>query len=984
MFVSLLIQLVCFGSCLHAGVDIGSFYTKGSTVNSNEQPEIATNYETKRLTPTFLAFKANPKFNLSSNATIRSKEVADIFPFMGDKALSIMSIRPWMGSGLFPYFLNIEQETAEELGKYFFVNLTAARVQWADLVPLYYKMYLNCILRDRPLKDLAFVIPASLTIPQRNYLMSYLHIAGYEQVKFIEDSDAVIYTYANEKISTLKTFTKTVLFVDIGATSIKAYSIKFHVPANRKIIATKLSYQSDYTTGGAFITRKIVDLMVEKFKLTELSDPEYRRLFDAAERVKKELTLVEEAPISIENIAGQDRVFTLSREELIKCSEDFITKLKQLMEDAHKGFKVDEVEMFGGSSRLHFLSHTFSEYNFGHSLNPDETLALGASYYHQFSHEVSKYTKPEISEDVPSIYNMTFTHKKGSEHLCDAGGKCPKTITAPHDAKFVSIVYDDPKLRPGIKSKSFGFNISPQEATKTIEVKFQNRPFNISRVQVCAGKKCRDMRVRAIEIPKTTSVIFKALQQVEAERAQIAKVVNQIENYVQASEDALMELNCSFMNFTNHIQRDELRNTTRETKRWVRVNGSECTNYSEFKTQLANIKGKLDPIRQRMAENATIYTAMDEYNATLRLGYTLLNETFSKIEYLKWDDLDKFRKMLNETEQYLKRADNFIHALPIHISHPFKTATFNKYKKMIDQEIKRLNNTKKPKPAQLEKILEDNAKKRAEQEKKEAEEKAKQEEEKKKEEAKPSKYEEEYVRDHPKPTDEEGAEAMTKWTEGLKEFEEKKKKEEEEEEKRRKEEEEEMDRKYKEEEHYNPQEAYAKFEREHPAPLDDDAEFFNWTEQRKDFEQAYSREWNENANQRKKEKERQRELEKERERGPTPPPNPDGEKQEEKKDEPLRPEQIFEEFERLHPPPVRDGPEAMDKWHEERRAFEEQKMKEFRERLNEERQRKIDDIKKDIPHPHTPPVPEPIPDGEEPIPDGDTPEDIPIPPNSDL
>ena len=65
MFLQLFLFLLKSSFSIEIAIDWGSSFVKASIVENNDSPTIALNYQTKPLTPNFLALKAS-EFNFSS------------------------------------------------------------------------------------------------------------------------------------------------------------------------------------------------------------------------------------------------------------------------------------------------------------------------------------------------------------------------------------------------------------------------------------------------------------------------------------------------------------------------------------------------------------------------------------------------------------------------------------------------------------------------------------------------------------------------------------------------------------------------------------------------------------------------------------------------------------------------------------------------------------------------------------------------------
>ena len=258
-------------------IDFGSYLVKSSFTQLNEVPTIILNSQSKRSTPAFVAFHAKPQFNISDSSPLTEDETDLLSPEFGEKAQSLLKFKPWIGSGFFTSLVGLDNQELDEMSHLLFVNSTPSRLHINDLVPLFLKNYLAMITSKKPATRLALAFPATFTMNQRALFEESLNICGYNNSKlnltFIDDIDAIIHVYAIEKSFKFQKNDKNVLFLDIGASSIKGYVVNFQsktLNGNKLTIATRLSYVIDHKNGGAFITGCIVQSIKDKLSIKKI------------------------------------------------------------------------------------------------------------------------------------------------------------------------------------------------------------------------------------------------------------------------------------------------------------------------------------------------------------------------------------------------------------------------------------------------------------------------------------------------------------------------------------------------------------------------------------------------------------------------------------------------------------------------------------------------------------------------------------------
>ncbi|OHS98852.1 hypothetical protein TRFO_01936 [Tritrichomonas foetus] len=690
-----LFLLVYNTRAFYVGIDVGSYYTKASTVTSNEHPTIATNYETKRMTPTFLAFRPPPTFDINNKSYVSPAEAKILTPEFGQNAYNLLQNRPWLGTGFLPYFIDINETDATKVAQSFFLNLTASRVPYDDCVPLFYKKFITAIAKGRPVKGVNLVVPTFFTIPQRNQLKRMIRLsrAFKYNVRIIDDAEAMAYVYSNEKSSKFKTDPRIVLFIDVGATSIKSYAIMFSLTPDNQVHADRLSYEYDAENGGAFLSAKIVNYISQKLDLNEPSDAERWRMFDAAEKLKKQLTLTEDATVSIENLGGKDRSFTLTRDELEILSSDLLKSLVNVVQKASFNLTIDEYEIIGGSSRLTSIPKTLSNIKLSRTLNTDETLAIGAGYFNQFIKEVSKYP-PVVIEDYASVYDITLFTINGSGPVCRKGIRCLARKRIDGNGRYALFVYDDESLRKGISTKSFGYSIKPQE--DEVELAFTHMPFDLHSARLCNGTVCqKNVNIEPMETVKPVSSILKAIVQGEKARRLMANAHNKLELLVQKVEHEI-EFNESVINFSSQIQRQELKNTIEQAKKWIFEEAHLATDSKNFSKFSDRINKLTLPIYKRISESRSLKKQHKLFIETLGITKYAIEKDWPEKGTVPPEKYLAFYLLFNETQDWYLNATESNSKTPTSEFPPFKSKEFEKKGRHLYDEFLKIEKIANP------------------------------------------------------------------------------------------------------------------------------------------------------------------------------------------------------------------------------------------------------------------------------------------------
>ena len=366
MFISLLTKLSISSTI---AVDIGSFYTKSSIFNSTLSPKISENLESKRLTPSFVAFRIRKGMDTTKTTPLEPEEVEEAIPSIGNKALSLMELRPFMGSGYFPYFCDLKEEKSKEFSEKVITNSSITRFSYEDTFALYMQLYASSVISERDSKQVGLIVPSTWTIRQRKIAENAIRNAKLKFTGIVDDDEAVFTYYAVERIRHFHTKPHTVLFVDVGASSIKSYAARFSLVRNEKtptanVNVTKLSYSISNEEGGSFVTSRIMNHFIEKLNLKDLSDSEKRRLFSSCEKIKTALSLpnVQTTQQYVEDIDGKDELrLVMTKKEMTPLVDPLLKQLKEVVTESTKDLEIDNIQIIGGSTRLPGIINTLQE-----------------------------------------------------------------------------------------------------------------------------------------------------------------------------------------------------------------------------------------------------------------------------------------------------------------------------------------------------------------------------------------------------------------------------------------------------------------------------------------------------------------------------------------------------------------------------------------------------------------------------------------------
>src|SRR5918997_1382991 len=230
-------------------------------------------------------------------------------------------------------------------------------------------------------------VPAYFEDAQRQTTKDAGKIAGLDVKRIINEPTAAALAYGLDKEGE-----QTILVFDLGGGTFDVSILTL----GEGVFEVKATSGNNHLGGDDF-DAKIVEWMVQEFKKAEgidLSKDKMatQRLFEAAEKAKKELSSTTSTSINQPFITADDNGpkhldLTLSRAQFNQLTADLVGgtagPVRQAMQDAGLGQgDIDQVILVGGSTRIPAIQEqvkeiTGKEPNKG--INPDEVVAIGAA-----------------------------------------------------------------------------------------------------------------------------------------------------------------------------------------------------------------------------------------------------------------------------------------------------------------------------------------------------------------------------------------------------------------------------------------------------------------------------------------------------------------------------------------------------------------------------------------------------------------------------
>ncbi|MCM1044214.1 MAG: Hsp70 family protein [Candidatus Gastranaerophilales bacterium] len=343
------------------GIDLGTTYSAAAYLDENGEPQIVTNAEGHKATPSVVMIDKN-KVVVGEAAKKRA------FQWFG-KVFSRMK----MQMGIKGFFRSRETDTEyrpEELSAYILKKLTQDAGQKLQ----------------EQITGVVVTFPANFQDNQRKATQDAICAAGLTEVGMInEPTAAALYFCHKTHIDR-----GTILIYDLGGGTFDATLMT--VNGNEiEVLATV----GDNTVGGVYFDDEIVKYVIEKFRdryQVDLEEKQYDSVRNEialeAEDCKKTLSECEQAYIYV-NLDGERKEVVITREEFERLIQPVYkgteSTIKMMMR--RKGFKpekIDRVFITGGSSRIPYvkkqLERLFKRELF-YDEDTDNAVALGAALY---------------------------------------------------------------------------------------------------------------------------------------------------------------------------------------------------------------------------------------------------------------------------------------------------------------------------------------------------------------------------------------------------------------------------------------------------------------------------------------------------------------------------------------------------------------------------------------------------------------------------
>ena len=249
---------------------------------------------------------------------------------------------------------------------------------------------------NKRVSKLVITVPANFNDAQRNCTKQAAKLAGIEVLRIINEPTAAALAYGLQDKG--KEINGKTLVFDLGGGTFDVTILNINKDRkNSEQYFEIISTNGDKFLGGEDFDNKLVEYALDKFCFkNELSKEDVkkdkkamRKLKIACEKIKRVLSSSRETTLCINHFYdNKDILEKITNNQFIDLTKDLVKKLEKPLKDALSDAKItaneiSEVVLVGGSTRLPmikiFLSRYFKNSKINDSINPDETVAYGAT-----------------------------------------------------------------------------------------------------------------------------------------------------------------------------------------------------------------------------------------------------------------------------------------------------------------------------------------------------------------------------------------------------------------------------------------------------------------------------------------------------------------------------------------------------------------------------------------------------------------------------
>lgn len=690
-------------------VDLGTAFSKSSSFNSSSFPTMTENSDSKRLTPSFIAFRFKKQPDVSVTTPYSTEELENVTPHIGQKAINQIDFRPYFGAGYFMYNIDLQDEESKKFSEKIYLNKSISRFDFEDTLALYLNMYAASVSGEKSINTLSVIVPATFTASQREIVSNAIKNSKQKYGGVILDNEATFTYYGVERIRLFSEKPQTVLFIDVGATSIKAYAGRFELIKNTKLPTanvniTKLSYSISNKEGGAFVTSRMVEHFIKKHDLKDLTVAEKRRLFTGCEKLKSAISFsaIHKSSTYVEDIGSHDELNLVMTEDELKSLVDPLNEeIEKVVKDATKNVTFDSVQIIGGCSRLWGVSSFLQEMlntTINTNLNADETVAFGGGYAMQYHHKNSRLSAIGWSDEYP-VLSISVEYDDKKLDICKRGEKCEDKVNLTDLGAELSLVYNQDELPLPVKSTKYVYNFNLKNVSNAT-LTFRHNPTGINQTEKFLGENSSAITISSYSTLVTSgpssavSTILRAI----ARRRNTANARMQLEQLTHRILDEI-ENNQTVKDHMSPTQLIQVTNAATKMKAWINEHADSIHNETQFTVPYKELLSYVQPVWTRIDERKRLENFDKLMQSTLKnVMMTAFVDWPVNKTWLPKKEVEAFNDKLNETMMFAMRLTQVIKETPLYEDCNITSNEVRQKALSLLEDFQRLERIPKPTP----------------------------------------------------------------------------------------------------------------------------------------------------------------------------------------------------------------------------------------------------------------------------------------------
>lgn len=362
--------------------------------------DVALNKESKRKTPTVIAFRDGQRVFGEDAVNVGLRFPANSFYYLPDllgKTIDHPVVETYRKR--FPHY-NIEADPERNTvvfrvgdDKYSVEELVAQLIQKAREFAEQ--------TSGQPINECTIVVPGFYGQPERMALLTAANLANIKVLQLLNDYTAVALNFGLYKQTDFNETAQYYVFYDMGAYKTTAAVVSYQlvrdkVTRENQPVVQVLGVGYDRTLGGLEMQLRLRDYLAKEFnklkktKTDIFTNPRaMMKLLKEAGRVKNVLSANKDHFAQIEGLLDEkDFKHQVTREEFENFCADLFQRVNKPLDDALKASALDlsvikRVVLFGGAVRTPKVQEILEKHinqELGKSINMDEAAAIGSVY----------------------------------------------------------------------------------------------------------------------------------------------------------------------------------------------------------------------------------------------------------------------------------------------------------------------------------------------------------------------------------------------------------------------------------------------------------------------------------------------------------------------------------------------------------------------------------------------------------------------------